>query len=272
MYLALINPKAGNRGYKKIEKPLQHLYKKLKLKVNSFVVEDLIKLPSLIKKELSKKQYEGVIILGGQTTLSTVVGALEGTLLPLIPVPLSKKGYVANSLGIKQWKDALFAIKENNKTDFALGKIGKHFFINKLVIAPRQSKFPPGLKNNLKTLFGFLKNRTKRSIATTLEIDNRITVKAQTTTISVEPRLTKQLKPCLYISLEAQTEDPSALSPTFLEAQKIKISSSLDMPIMSGEEVLAKTPATIEILPYTIPLILPKNKQNKNSSVKMEVE
>lgn len=267
MYLALINPKAGNGGYQKIKREVEGLYRKLKLKVTSLPVEDLNNLPRLLKKELSEKNYKAIIIFGGQATLSAVIGALENkTTTPLAIVPLSKGRHLSDLLKLKKGKEAILAIKGGNILNFPLGKLGEHFFIGKLIVAPRQARVVTGnllkasWKNLLKLLGG--QTKTRRSIATTLEIDNSCTVKAQAIAIEIEPKM-ENSKPYLHISLETQAESSRAPSPTRMQAQKVKITSSLDMPVISGGELLTKTPVTIECLPETVPLILPKKNGTK---------
>lgn len=255
MYLFLVNSKAGNNRYKYIEKPLSQFLGKNKIKYKIVIIEDLADIAGLLK-EYVKENTKAIVAVGGNGTVTSIIDAMVDYELPLGIIPTSKSNQLANMLGINNWKIGMKLLIKPNIVTKKLGKIGQHYFVGSLSIAPKKNVIT-GILNKQHWLKSFLgsnlnKNfKESHNVAITLKIDNNLEIQCQTNHIelNMEDINQKQIKIIIH------TLDNNKEYISIFRGNKIDISSSLSLPILSGNEVLANTPAIINAAGKSIKII-----------------
>lgn len=245
MYLFLINSKAGNNRYKYIEKSLNGFLEKNKIKHKTIIIEDLGDISRLLREHI-KENTKAIIAVGGNGTVTSVIDAMINYKLPLGIIPTSKSNQLATMLGITNWKVGIKLLNNPNIVTKRLGKIGQHYFVGSLHIAPKKNVLS-GILNETHWLKKFLgtnlnKNfQESHNVATTITIDNNLEIQCQTNHIelNIEDKSKRQIKTIIH------TLDKNKEYLSIFRGDKINISSSLNLPILSGNEILATTPAIV---------------------------
>ncbi len=268
MYLLLVNPEAGSRQFKRIEKRMKRMLDKLKIKHRFVLIDDLVDTRKVIEKNL-RPSDEAVIAVGGDGTVNSVIDALAGRDIAMGIIPMSKSNHLAKSLGIRGWRQAVRLLKQPELKNARLGKIGQHYFIGSIRLASRQNLLTTYLnKASLWRKFLGLPHISQKSsegIKTQMVVDDEI--KAAGEAKSVEIALNgenneKKLKVRLVVG------DVSGSDPTLLHGNNLKIESDRKMPVIMGNETVAHTPVEIVGLSKYIKLIIPKKEEKltaKNS-------
>ncbi|RLC37521.1 hypothetical protein DRH29_01475 [candidate division Kazan bacterium] len=138
MYLFLINPEAGNKRFVRIEKKMKQLLDQYKIKRRFVIIDDLANVPAIVKHNL-RPIDKGIVIVGGNATVNAVINATVTENLPLAIVPMSRTNYLAKSIGIKSWEQAIKMLAEPEFRAERLGKIGKYYFVRQIAITSRQN-------------------------------------------------------------------------------------------------------------------------------------
>lgn len=263
MYLLLVNHLAGSNRYKSIERPLKIALSRAKVKSKIVTIDDLNNIKELVESHV-KENTKGVVIVGGNGTVASAIDALAGYNLPIGIIPTSKTNSLAHNLGIKTWQEGVKLLAKHQIVEKRLGKIGQHYFIGSLTIAPRRNLLTSifGKSSSLKKFLGAnLTHHFKpsHSIACQLNLDNELEIKCQTNSIIVA--LDDKHKKKLTITVHNLVDRKTVIS-TF-RANRCEISSSLNMPILSGNETVASTPATIQAISKTIAIMQPTTKPQK---------
>jgi len=271
MYLILVNPKAGNQRYRRIEKSFTNLLNKLDIKHQLVMVDDLANIEDILKDH-AKTQLTAVVAVGGNGTVNTVIDALaDYRNLPLAIVPISKTNHLASILGAKDWKTGLKILAQHEKKQLRLGKIGEKYFAGSLVVSPKRTLIANFFerKSLLRSFVGTNTRATPKEehhVACTIKLDDALTVKCQLHTMAIyfQDEFGKKMK--IYLT----TYSGKVPEESIFRADQIEIESSLNMPIISGNEPVAHTPVKIQAIGKTIPVLAapsksPLKKPNKGS-------
>ncbi|OGB74416.1 hypothetical protein A2V68_01760 [candidate division Kazan bacterium RBG_13_50_9] len=257
MYLLLVNPKAGNGRYPRIKRSLMRALEKAKIKHKMVEIEDLSDVPDLLAQEV-KESTNAVVAVGGNGTIASVIDALADYDMPIGIIPVSPTNHLARMLGIKTWADGVKLLAHNQIRPKRLGKIGQRYFIGKLTIAPRRNllKNILGRENWLKSFVGTNIARSLKglaSVACRLKLDNELLVNCQVShmTIGLEDDAKRKM------TIAIQTISGKKPIVSIFRANRCEIEGSLNMPILSGNETIANTPATIVAVSKTIPVVCP---------------
>ncbi|MBU1082963.1 hypothetical protein KKE14_00770 [Patescibacteria group bacterium] len=263
MYLLLVNRLAGGNRYKFIERPLKATLNRLNVKHKIVTIDDLNNIKELLKGHI-KENTKGVVVVGGHGTVASAIDALAGYNLPIGIIPTSKTNSLARNLGIRNWQDGVKLIAKHKVVDKRLGKIGQHYFMDSLTIAPRRNlltsifsksnRFRKFLGANLTHHF-----RPSHSVACQLHLDNELEIKCQIDKIVII--LDDENKKKLTITLHNIVDKKPVIS--IFRANRCEVNSSLNMPILSGNETIANTPTTIQAINKTIAIMQPENKPSK---------
>lgn len=264
MYLFLVNSYACNNRYKYIEKYLNRFLEKNKIKHKIVIIEDLADIARLLKEHV-KENTKAIIAVGGNGTVTSVIDAMVDYELPLGIIPTSQSNQLANMLGINNWKKGIKLLNKPNIATKKLGKIGKHYFVGSLTIAPKKNIIPRILNKQrwLKSFLGTNLNKNFKelhNVATIIKIDNNLEIQCQINYIelNIEEENNKQIK----IIIHRLDKNKECIS--IFRGNKIEISSSLSLPILSGNETLANTPAIISAAGKSIKIIqAPKKLKDK---------
>jgi len=265
MYLLLINPKAGNKLYRRIERRFISLINHHKIKHKIVIIDDLANTAELIKENIADST-KGVVAVGGNGTVTSVIDALADYDIPLAIIPITKTNHLAKLLGIPNWQAGVRALSNHLTQTKRLGKIGQRYFMGELTIAPKRNliKHIFVQKSRLKYFFGVnrpLGPKRQHSVACQLKLDSELEISGQLVRLDIH--LADEGKKKMRLKLQTLTE--SGMADSILWANKLEINSSLNMPIISGNETLANTPALIQAVTKTIEVIqpIPKVRQKR---------
>ena len=257
MYLLLVNPKAGNKLYRRIERRFISSLNRYKVKHKIVLIDDLANTADLLKEHV-KDSIKGVAAVGGNGTVTAVIDALADYDLPLAIIPTTKTNHLAKLLGVANWQAGIRALSHHQTHIKRLGKIGQRYFMGELTIAPKRNLIKNifGQKSRFKRFFGANRPtlpKNQHSVACQLKLDNELEVSGQLARLDIH--LVDEGRKKMRIHLHTLTETGAEAS--VLWANKLEVTSSLNMPIVSGNETLANTPATIQAVTKTIEVIQP---------------
>lgn len=266
MYLILVNPKAGNQRYRRIERSFTNLLNKLDIKHKIVTIDDLANIEELIKQN-TKTNVKAVVAVGGNGTVNAVIDALANYHnLPLAIIPISKTNLLAKILGAKDWKTGVKILAHHEKKQLRLGKIGERYFAGSLLISPKRTLLA-NLFERKSLLRNFIGTNTKaipkeeHHVACKIKIDNEFIVKCQLHAMAIyfQDEFGKKMKIHLNTYNEKNPEE------SIFRANQIEVESSLNMPIISGNDTVAHTPAKIQAIGKTIPVLATPKSPNKIS-------
>ncbi|MFH0905203.1 MAG: diacylglycerol kinase family protein [bacterium] len=264
MYLFLINPTAGNRRFQHLERPLRRLLDKLKIEYRFVTIDNLADIPALLEQHL-RPTDTGVVVVGGNATVTAVINAMVGIDLPLAIVPMSKTNFLAKSLGITGWGQAIKMLVDPLLQAERLGKIGKHYFIRQITISSRQNLLSKYLSQS-NPWFRFLGVTSPNStgdegVLAEMVLDDELRAVAKAHRVEVKLNGT-QGKKKLQIRLLVP-KDRATHSTTILHSDVLSITSDKKMPITIGNETIAYTPMEIRGMTKHINLVVPKPRSHK---------
>lgn len=256
MYLLLVNPKAGNHRYRRIEKPFINLLNKQGIKYKIILLDDLANTRDLLKQNI-KPDTKGIVAVGGNGTVNVVIDAMVGNSdLPLGIIPISLTNRLAKTLGVTSWKTGVMALSHHEVRHLRLGRIGERYFAGSLIVSPKRTVLANIFKrqNLLKNFIGAnIKHvhKEENKVACTLGIDNQFTVHCQLNTMTVyfQDEFGKKMKIHLTTLSDRVPQD------SIFRANQLNIESSLNMPILCGNEVVASTPTKIQAVGKTLPVL-----------------
>lgn len=263
MYLFLINPEAGNKRFPRVEKKMKKMLNRCKIKHRFVMVDDLANVPEIIQKNL-RHSDKGIVVVGGNGTVNAVINATVTENLPLGIVPMSKTNYLAHSLGINNWEQAIKMLDKPEFKEERLGRIGKHFFVKQINVVSRQNLLTKyfNTSNPILKFLGVGKSHKIQDdkIATKIVMDDDLYAVSETQKIEVTLNSHKNDKK-LQIRLFVPTED--GLDTSLLHSNSLAIDSDKKMPVTMGNETIAFTPVEIRGLTKHIQLIIPKGTEDK---------
>jgi diacylglycerol kinase family enzyme len=267
MYLLLANPEAGSKRFPKIKKQLLATLERLKVKFELVELDNLVDVPEILEKHL-KQSTTGIVAVGGNATINTVINSMADEGMPLGIIPVGKTNYLAHSLGINGWQMACRLLADPDKKPRRLGKIGKHYFVGSLEVLAHQNLLGKYLRGEslLKKFMG-ASTTSKRNVAVKadIKIDDDLKITGPMHKLHVQLNDEKGDK---KLRLELITDTPK--NATKLWADGLTVESDKKMPVLMGNETAAHTPVEIKGLAKYIEILVPKApipKSNKLTKV-----
>lgn len=270
MYLLLVNPKAGNQRYRRIERSLINLLDESKIKYKIVLIDDLVNTRDLLKQNITA-DTEAVVAVGGNGTVNTLIDALtDYANMPLGIVPTSRINHLAKTLGITTWQTGIKLLANHEVRHLRLGRIGERYFAGSLVISPKRNILANILEKRslLRSFIGVnVKPIPKEEyhVACSLQVDSGLTVRCQINTMAIyfQDEFGKKMKIHLTTLSDKKSQD------SIFRANQLNIESSLNMPILCGNETVAHTPIKIQGVGKTLPVLAtptgpPSTKSNKS--------
>jgi len=243
MYLLLVNPEAGNKRFGKIKTRLLKTLERLAVKFSLVELPNLVDLHEVVSAHL-KPSTTGIVVVGGNATVNTVINEVADQGVPLGIIPVGKTNYLAHSLGIKNWQIACRVLADPDTQARRLGKIGKHYFVGQLEILSHQNLLGKYLRKEsfVKKFLGTstVPRRTP-SVNAEIKIDNELQIRGVLHKLSIklnDERGSKKLR------LELVTD--SSKNVTKLWGDEIEIEGDKKMPVLMGNETVAHTPVEIK--------------------------
>lgn len=255
MYLLLANPEAGSKRFQKIKKQLLATLERLKVKFELVELPNLVDVQDVLDKHI-KTHTTGVVAVGGNATVNTVINAMADEGMPLGIIPVGKTNYLAHSLGINNWRMGVKALADPDKTAQRLGKIGKHYFVGNLEVLSHQNllgKYLRGESLVRKFLGGTTTPKKPTVVRAIITVDDELKIDGPIHKLSVKLNNEKGGK---KLRLELITDTPK--NPTKLWADMVSIEGDKKMPVLMGNETAAHTPVEIKGLGKYIELLTPK--------------
>jgi diacylglycerol kinase (ATP) len=248
-----------------------------------------------IVKKAIKDGYDVVVAMGGDGTLSTVVGAIGRSKMTLGIIAGGTENNIARSLGIPEdLKEACALIASGHTRNVDLGQVStskykKFYFFMLTAIGLTATVYPmikevpegklSGIKNAVKTI---LKYESKPIVSLTLDDESKIEVETMLVTVTNMPLIgAKNL-----VAPDAHTDDgllDIAVYPGFnkgdllhyfaktanehpvpddairrYRARKIKIKTSPKLDVAAEGIILGKGTARIKLLPGALRVIAPE--------------
>jgi diacylglycerol kinase family enzyme len=228
----------------------------LDIKYKIITVDDLANIEDVLKQN-TKTSLKAVVAVGGNGTVNAVIDALaDYRNLPLAIIPISKTNLLANILGARDWKTGVKILARHEKKQLRLGKIGERYFAGSLVISPKRTMLA-NLFEKKSLLRNFIGTNTRvipkedHHVACTIKIDNEFIIKCQLHTMAIyfQDEFGKKMKIHLNTYSEKSPEE------SIFRADQIEVESSLNMPIISGNDTVAHTPAKIQAIGKTITVL-----------------
>ena len=260
MYLFLINPEAGNRKFSRIERQLRRLLDRHRIKYRFVMIGNLTEVPDLLTKHL-RPTDSGVVAVGGNATVNAVLNSLAGEEVPLGIIPLSRTNHLAHSLGLKRLSVAIKALADRELKLERLGRIGQHYFVGEVEIAPRSGLLTQYLRKASPWMkfLGLTRQAalTDDGTLTTIQLDEEVKVVGNTRRVQIKlngEQGDKKLKLTFFTS-----PDPSTAS--VLHSDALSVVGETKMPVLVGNEMVAHTPVEIRGLTKYVRLIVPKPSQ-----------
>ena len=258
MYLLLVNPKAKNNRYTQIKRSFKLLLDRYKIKHRIVIIDDLANTEGLLKQYV-KNNTQAIIAVGGNGTVTSIIDALTNYEIPFGVIPMSSNNHLANMLNIRTWQAGIKTLANHQIKEKKLGKIGKRYFVSSLMIAPKRNLLASIFNQQswLKRFTGANLSRNAKSshnVACQFKLDDILKIQCQlsTATVNLEDGIKKRMKLVVNTTTQNNHSDKS-----IFRANKLEIASSLNMPIVSGNETIANTPTIIQATNKTIALIHP---------------
>ena len=274
---------------------MKQLLNQYKIKYRFVIINDLADVSTIVKDNLQPTD-KGIVIVGGNATVNAVINATVTENLPLGIVPMSKTNYLAKSIGIKRWEQAIKMLTEPELKAERLGKIGKHYFVRRVAITSRQNLLTKYLTKTSPVLkfLGLTKSSSTENsqILTKILLDDELSASGQTQkleislspsqeVLSLNQLSTRRHQPGggtlrvgnragdnsnkgekkLHIRLFVPTKD--GLNTSLLHGDFLTVDSDKKMPVTMGNETIAFTPVGIKGLSKHIQLIVPKGINGK---------
>lgn len=255
MYLLLANPEAGSKRFQKVKPQLLALLEKMKISFELVELPNLVDVQEILDKHL-KASVSGIVAIGGNATVNTVINSMADEGMPLGIIPTGKTNYLAHSLGITNWRMGVKLLADPDKKPYRLGKIGKHYFVGELEVLAHQNLLGKYLRGE--SLFRkFLGSSTSKqrnlNVRTDITVDEEVKLSGPMQKLSVSLNDEKGGK---KLRLTMFTDSPKNV--TKLWADEVKIEGDKKMPVLMGNETAAHTPVEIKGCNKYIELLVPK--------------
>lgn len=245
MYLYIVDTSAQD---KKFQRDLLHIQARIQdLGINGRF-EKLTMLKSIqdIVHDAERKGVRTIVAVGNDKTLNSIISHLTDSSITLGLIPLGQEqNSIAHALNIPEGEAACTVLSKRIVKKLDLGKInGKYFFSS--VSVPASENLKIELDNSY-----MLKTSGVASIKIINFCDNGYKGNAQDGKLETVVEESEQKG---FFSFFASK--PSHLRHTVIPVKNISIKNNEEsMPIYSGNDVMVKTPATIEIVPKKLRII-----------------
>ncbi|MEK7518730.1 MAG: diacylglycerol kinase family protein [Patescibacteria group bacterium] len=209
-------------------------------------IEKLTILKSLkeIINDALRNHSETVVLIGSDKIINDAMSTLADADVMIGIIPIGEKNTIATALGIPNGTAACDILSARITATLDLGKVNNRYFLSKLYI-------PSG--SNV-----------------TLECDNKFQVSALTPSTIDITNFSEESNPRdghldVIVRPEAQKRffgRSSYSNASVFPFKKLTIRSGSDsLPIMSAGETIIKTPATVEIVPKKLKIIVGKHRK-----------
>jgi len=268
MYYYIVDPqKLSQREFERVQNLLYSSLSEYRVSGEIMRVTGLRTINQLVENAFTHGA-KTIVAVGSDETLHDVINAIKGREIVVGFIPLFNTE-LGELLGIKNIEQAAKTIGARRIAVLDLGNVNNTLFLSKLFFGLNNSVSVGGLFNYkiIQSLFNLPSFEVKFSVnnqysATSKVIGGVVSNKLEGGVAQVKllPELskTKILQHRGDILTGAFENIPSA---SIVQANKIEVSSPPGLPLRVGNRVIAKTPATIEIVPQALKIIVGKERK-----------
>ncbi|PIS40979.1 MAG: hypothetical protein COT26_00445 [Candidatus Kerfeldbacteria bacterium CG08_land_8_20_14_0_20_43_14] len=200
-------------------------------------------------KDAIQSKSETIVLVGTDKLINNAISTLAEFKTTIGIIPLGEQTFIAQSLGIPHGISACDTLSARITSSLDLGKVNNRYFLSALHVP------------DCRTL--------------TLNCDNQFQVSTVTpSTIDIsnfseagnphDGKLEVIVRPQIEKSLFSFMKKPSYSKKSVFPFKKLTIRSGGDsLPIMADGETIIKTPATIEVVPKRVKIIVGKKRSFK---------
>ncbi|MFA6588702.1 MAG: diacylglycerol kinase family protein [Patescibacteria group bacterium] len=245
MYTYIVESEINNKKYEADLTKIENRLIELEIRGR---VEKLTILKSLAEtiKDAVRNQSETIVLIGTDKLINNAISTLAEFKTTIGIIPLGEPTLIAQSLGIPYGMEACDTLSARITSALDLGRVNNRYFLSALHVP------------DCRTL--------------TLDCDNQFQVSTVTpSTIDIsnfseasnphDGKLEVIVRPQAEKSIFGFMKKPSYSKKSVFPFKKLTIRSGGDsMPIMADGETIIKTPATIEVVPKRIKIIVGKKR------------
>lgn len=200
-----------------------------------------------------KRGYSTIVCVGNDQTLSKVLNSLpvfENITLGIIPIQGSGENLIASALGIEDMESALLYVQKRIIARVDVGKINNHFFLSRLILNEKRVDVWCEDKFNLKSL-----NPQNQiclyNIFNASPSDGLLE-------IGLEFKNSSSLINRVRFLLQ---KNPEQYNPTRVPIKRARVivPEKESFVTIADQRIIIKNPATVEVLPQTLRIIVGKN-------------
>lgn len=212
-----------------------------------------------------------IVAVGSDDTLHDVINAIKSREIVVGFIPIFESE-IGKMLGVKNIEQAAKNIGLRRIAEFDLGSVNANFFLSKLMFGQGTSPEKGFARffslKLIRSLFNLPEFEVKFSVdgqyQASTKVVSGIIINNQddegTAEVLLLPKLskTKTFKYRRQILSGSYKDIPEA---SIIHANKIEVSAPAGLPLRAGGRVIAKTPATIEIHPKALKIIVSRDRK-----------
>ncbi|MBU0647814.1 hypothetical protein KJ855_01395 [Patescibacteria group bacterium] len=277
MYYYIIES-ARQKDFEKIEPKVKEILTNFDILGEFRYIDNLIDTPDAVKAAI-KKGFSTIIAVGGDNLANKIAVEIVGTKMAVGILPL-EEGVLATALGLGNWKAACEILAARRILLMDTGLVNEKHFITE-IFASSSPDIPPEIKQ--KSIFSkLLGNKPTNSrldkIPVNINIEEEYQVNSEITGLivsnlrpfgkDVESIRQSMIDNQLHLAFSNQIDSGNIYYSTgdniktieqnnisLFHSNQMKISSDKPIFFWSSHEVIARTPAELEIVPQSLKII-----------------
>jgi len=263
MHYYIVDPqKLNQREFERVQNKLYSSLSSYRVSGEVVRATGLRTINQLVENAISH-ETKTIVAVGSDETLNDVINAIKGREVVCGYIPLVDSE-IANILGMGSIENSAKTIGLRRVEEMDLGKVNDNYFLSKL-------SFGLGPENlGLKSLFNLQNFEVKFSAddqfkasvsavgGTIVNVDTDPT--DGIADVFLLPKLSK-LQTLRYRTQILKQEFEKIPGSSRVHINKLQILSPEGLPLYCGNKIIARTPATIEIVPQAIKMIVGKERK-----------
>ncbi len=277
MYYYIIES-AKKAEFEKIELKVKEILTNFDILGEFKYIDNLLDVEDAVKAGISKG-FSTIVAIGGDILANKIAINLISSKIALGILPL-EEGVLSSSLGLGNWKSACEILAARRVLLMDAGIINDKYFISE-ILASHSPDFPPVTKS--KSIFSQIlgnndKTTSSENIPIDVEIEENYQIHAEISGLiisnirpfgsNLDSVRQSMIDSQLHLAFSDRVNSAEVYnslnnSPKFLEknnlsifhANQLEVRSDKPLFFFSGQEVIARTPATVQIIPQSLKII-----------------
>ncbi|MEO8066006.1 MAG: diacylglycerol kinase family protein [Candidatus Doudnabacteria bacterium] len=268
MYYYIVDPqKISQREFERVQNLLYSSLSEFRVSGEVMRSTGLRTINQLVENAFSHGA-KTIVAVGSDDTLHDVINAIKSREMTVGFIPIFETE-IGEMLGLKNIEQSAKTIGLRRLAEFDLGSVNGNYFLSKLTFG-LGTKTNAGLFNFklIQSLFTLPIFEVKFSVngryqASTKVVSGIITINRNAEAeaeVMLLPKLSRA-KTFRYRKQILSGDYRQISEASIIQANKIEVSVPAGLPLRVGGRVIAKTPATIEILPKALKLIVSRDRK-----------